>query len=141
MLFSDRLPGSYDSTLSFYNLNFQFQGAFASDCLYQEYNYKLGSSTLRGYERDSQAGNAYLLANIEYLHPLLGNEPIRGVIFADFGNSWENIDDMDLFDMEGSVGFGVRAKVKCFVKLDLVLECAFSASGENKVYAGITLPF
>ncbi len=125
-----------------HNLNFQFQGALASDTLYQEYRYKLGSSkTLRGYERDSVAGNAYLLANIEYLHPILGNPPLRGVVFADLGNSWENIDDIDLSDLEGCVGFGVRAKVKYFVKLDLVLEWAFSADGENKVYAGTTVPF
>ncbi|MCF8055006.1 MAG: BamA/TamA family outer membrane protein [Desulfocapsa sp.] len=125
-----------------HNLNFQLQGAFASDTLYQEHSFKLGSgSTLRGYERDSVAGNAYLLANIEYLHPLLGNPPIRGVIFADLGNSWENIDDVDLSDLKGCVGFGVRAKVKYFVKLDLVLEWAFAANGENKVYAGTSLPF
>ena len=125
-----------------HNLNFQFQAAFASDSRYQEYRYKLGSSkTLRGYERDSVAGNAYLLANIEYLHPLFGNPPLRGVVFADLGNSWKNIDDIDPSDLKGSVGFGVRAKVKYFVKLDLVLEWAFTANGENKVYAGTTVPF
>ncbi|MEN8200435.1 MAG: BamA/TamA family outer membrane protein [Thermodesulfobacteriota bacterium] len=125
-----------------HNLNYQLQAAFASDSQYREYSYKLGSSkTLRGYKRDSQAGNAYLLANIEYLHPLLDNAPIRGVIFTDIGNSWESMEDIDLAEVEVGVGFGLRAKVKYFVKLDLVLECAFSSEGETKIYAGTTLPF
>ncbi|MEN8200625.1 MAG: BamA/TamA family outer membrane protein [Thermodesulfobacteriota bacterium] len=125
-----------------HNLNYQLQAAFASDSQYREYSYKLGSSkTLRGYKRDSHAGNAYLLANVEYLHPLLDNAPIRGVIFTDIGNSWQSVEDIDPTEVEIGVGFGVRAKVKYFVKLDLVLECAFSSDGESKVYGGSSLPF
>lgn len=127
---------------SHYNFNFQLEGAFSSDSRNNEYSYKLGSSsTLRGYPRDSVSGNAYLQANVEYLQPLLGNPPIRGVLFADIGNAWSTVEDVDVTDLEACAGFGLRVKVKYFVKLDLVLEWAFTADGENKVYAGTSLPF
>jgi outer membrane protein insertion porin family len=125
-----------------YNLNFQVKGAFSSDSSNNEHSYKLGSgSTLRGYPRDSVSGNAYLQANVEYLQPLLGNPPIRGVLFADIGNAWSTVEDVDVTDLEACAGLGIRAKVKYFVKLDLVLEWAFTADGENKVYAGTNVPF
>ena len=125
-----------------YNLNFQLQGAFSSDNNNHEHSYKLGSSsTLRGYARDSVSGNAYLQANIEYLQPILGNPPIRGVVFADIGNAWSTAEDIDLTDLEACAGFGLRVKVKYFVNLDLILEWAFTADGDNKVYAGTSLPF
>ncbi len=125
-----------------YNLNFQLKGAFSSDSSNNEHTYKLGSSkTLRGYDRDSVSGNAYLQANVEYLQPLLGNPPIRGVIFADIGNAWSTVDDVDVTDLEACAGLGLRVKVKYFVNLDLVLEWAFTADGDNKVYAGTSVPF
>ncbi len=125
-----------------YNLNFQLKGAFSSDSRNNEYSYKMGSSsTLRGYPRDSVSGNAYLQANIEYLQPLLGNSPIRGVLFADIGNAWSTVEEVDVTDLEASAGLGLRVKVKYFVKLDLVLEWAFTADGDNKLYAGTSVPF
>jgi len=125
-----------------YNLNFQLQGAFSSDNRNHEHSYKLGSSSaLRGYARDSVSGNAYLHANIEYLQPILGNSPIRGVLFADVGNAWSTVEDVDLADLEACAGFGIRVKVKYFVNLDLILEWAFTADGDSKIYAGTSLPF
>ncbi|OGI37033.1 MAG: hypothetical protein A2V91_04265 [Candidatus Muproteobacteria bacterium RBG_16_64_10] len=121
-----------------HNLDVQLQLGLSSDRVFNEDAYSLGGSgTLRGYEAGSFKGNAYALANIEYLAPLFGYYPIRGVLFADIGNTYPSNRDIDLSDLKSSAGFGLRWKIKAFVKLDLRLDVAYAFdTGETRVYAG-----
>lgn len=121
-----------------HNLDVQLQLGLASDRAFKEDAYSLGgSSTLRGYEAGSSTGNAYVLANIEYLAPLFGYYPIRGVLFADIGNAYPSNRDIDLSDLKTGAGLGLRWKIKAFVKLDLRLDVAYAFdTGETRVYAG-----
>jgi outer membrane protein insertion porin family len=69
--------------------------------------YRLGGSeTLRGYERSTFSGDNMLLLNIEYRFPLAEN--FTGVIFADGGNAWDDLEDVDLEALHYSLGGGVR---------------------------------
>ncbi len=125
-----------------HNLNYQLRAGFSSDTFFDEPTYKLGgASTLRGYQRDSVYGNAYLLANVSYLHPLFGHDSVRGAVFLDVGNAWPEVGDIDLTDLEAGAGVGIHWKIKSFVKLQLRVDFAVSANGDTKVYAGTKAPF
>jgi outer membrane protein assembly factor BamA len=121
-----------------HNFDLQLQLGLSSDRLFGEDAYGLGGgSTLRGYDADRIKGNAFVLANAEYLAPLAGYYPIRGVLFADVGNAFPGNRDIRLSDLKWSVGLGLRWKIKAFVKLDLRVDVAYAVdTGETKVHAG-----
>ncbi len=129
--------------LPHHNLNVQFELGLSSAGILNEDTYMLGgASTLRGYESRSITGNSYVLFNVEYLAPLFGYYPLRGVVFADIGNAFPGNRDIRLSDLKTSVGLGLRWTVKSFVKLDLRLDVAYGVdSGETKVYAGTKQTF
>ena len=116
----------------------QFKLGLANSTLYGGKAYALGgSNTLRGYKSGSVAGNAYVLANMEYLTPFYNYYPIRGGVFMDLGNAYPNNDDLDFSGLKTSVGIGLRLKLKSFVKIDLRIDYAYAVgTGESKVYAG-----
>jgi outer membrane protein insertion porin family len=74
-----------------------------------------GINSLRGLDdvgpRDPSTGDVIggltmLNFNIEYVFPILNNAGIKGVIFFDTGNSWEN--SYYLYDMRETAGAGIR---------------------------------
>jgi outer membrane protein insertion porin family len=80
-----------------------------------------GSTTIRGYAVDTVGvpelitpsgvpigGEATVIFNAELRTPIAG--PVGGVFFVDGGNVYPRVADLDLTDLRGSVGTGVRVK-------------------------------
>ena len=53
-------------------------------------------------------GNKMWYANVEYIFPLIKDAGLRGVIFADIGNSYFDDDDWDFSNTKKSAGIGFR---------------------------------
>jgi len=87
-----------------------------------------GASTIRGYEErkvgpidsvtdDPLGGEALLVANIEYVIPLI--DFIKLAAFFDVGNVWGEIEDFASGDYKAGAGLGLRVKTPIGpVKLD-----------------------
>lgn len=81
-----------------------------------------GSYTMRGFEQNAvgpigpglipQGGNALILFNNELRAPLFGR--FDGVLFADIGNVFAQISDID-FDFRESAGVGLRVRTPWFL--------------------------
>jgi len=96
-----------------------------------------GSKTLRAYKTGSVAGNAYTLINAQYLAPLFGYKPLRGVVFVDVGNAYPSNTELHLGKVLWDVGVGLRLRLKSFVKIDLRVDAAWNPdTGETRVFAG-----
>jgi outer membrane protein insertion porin family len=80
-----------------------------------------GSTTIRGYAVDTVGvpatitptgvpigGDATIVLNAELRAPLLG--PVGGVLFVDGGNVYPHAGDLDITNLRGSVGTGLRVK-------------------------------
>lgn len=52
-------------------------------------------------------GNSMMVVNLEYRVPL-AEQQVYGLVFADAGNAWDGVWDVDPFDLRKSVGFGFR---------------------------------
>jgi outer membrane protein insertion porin family len=78
-----------------------------------------GDTTVRGFTLDQlgtpetidqddfpRGGHGLIVLNAEARVPLRGD--IGMVAFIDGGNVWRNVEDMDLTQMRGSIGFGLR---------------------------------
>lgn len=52
-------------------------------------------------------GNSMLIINLEYRVPL-AEQQVYGLLFADAGNAWTGVFDVDPFDLRKSIGFGFR---------------------------------
>ena len=52
-------------------------------------------------------GKSMMVLNLEYRVPL-AEQQVYGLLFADAGNSWARIGDLDPLDLRRSVGFGFR---------------------------------
>lgn len=119
------------------NLNYQLRFGFSSRSRLLGPAYTLGGAdTLRGYVRDSLEGNAYMLANVEYLHPLFGQPLLRGVVFTDVGNAWFRGDDSP-WRLDSSAGLGLRWHITWLVNVNLRVDAAY-AFGQHRyqVYVG-----
>ncbi|MCG8515437.1 MAG: BamA/TamA family outer membrane protein, partial [Halanaerobiales bacterium] len=69
--------------------------------------YRLGGSeTLRGYDYGSFSGNNLLLLKVEYRFPIVDN--FTGVVFADGGNTWDELAEIELGELHYSLGLGIR---------------------------------
>ncbi|MDW7711941.1 MAG: outer membrane protein assembly factor BamA, partial [Deferrisomatales bacterium] len=86
--------------------------------VYERY-YLGGISSLRGFDSrsvgpvDSETGDVIggdkeLLVNFEYLFPLIEEAKLRGVVFFDAGNAWEEGQGYLDTPLRRSAGFGVR---------------------------------
>jgi outer membrane protein insertion porin family len=74
-----------------------------------------GADTLRGYTyggyptssgRPSLEGDHMLVMNAEFRFPIL--EKVTGVVFTDWGTTWDKGESMSLNDLANSFGLGVR---------------------------------
>jgi len=126
------------------NLNIQTRFGAISESVFGDATYQVtGGTALRGYPRDSIEGDAYYIANIEYLRPLAGQENLRGNAFIDIGDAFPRLADFSFSDPKAGVGFGLRWKIRSFVRTDIRLDIAqgLGAEGETKVYAGTRATF
>lgn len=119
------------------NLNYQLRFGFSSQSLLRGPAYTLGgANTLRGYVRDSLEGNAYVLANIEYLHPVFGNPLFRGVLFTDLGNAWYR-GEPDAWRIEPAFGAGLRWHIQWLVDVNLRVDAAYAVGQKRyQIYVG-----
>ncbi|MBE9516459.1 MAG: BamA/TamA family outer membrane protein [Proteobacteria bacterium] len=123
------------------NINTQFRIGFSNASGNRAFD--LGdSSRLRGYERDQVVGNAYVLLNLQYLAPLPNYESFRYVVFADIGNAYKDVRNINLSELESSAGIGFRWKLRTFVKTYLRLDWAYGlGSDKAKVYGSTSAMF
>ncbi len=81
--------------------------------------YAGGANTIRGYEErsvgpidavtaDPLGGETLFVANVEYTVPLL--DFLKGAVFIDTGNVWDESSDFGSGGFKTGVGFGVRIK-------------------------------
>jgi len=87
-----------------------------------------GSNSVRGYNErkigpldsvteDPLGGEAMVLANIEYVHPIV--DFIKGAVFYDVGNVWADSKDLGNGGFKAGIGLGVRIKTPIGpIKLD-----------------------
>jgi outer membrane protein assembly factor BamA len=101
-----------------------------------------GASGLRGYPRERVEGDAFVVANLEFITPISRLDALRGVVFADAGSVLGEPDETGLVT---SAGVGLRAKLRAFVRVDLRLDVAHgfdgSREGQTRVYAGSEATF
>ena len=57
---------------------------------------------------DRIGGNKMVLFNAEFLFPLIKEQGVRGVLFFDAGNAYDNGNSIDLSDLKYAIGFGIR---------------------------------
>lgn len=127
-----RQPGGGSS-----NLNYQLRFGFSSRSRLLGPAYTLGGAdTLRGYARDSLEGNAYMLANVEYLHPLFGRPLLRGVLFTDLGNAWYR-GTAKPWRLDQALGVGLRWHIDWLVNVDLRVDAAYApGQRRSQIYVG-----
>ena len=127
-----------------HNLNLQFRGGLITESVLGPPEFQIGGSrNLRGYDRDEVEGNIFTILNIEYLRPVLNRETLRAAIFTDIGNAWEDTDDISFSNFKYGVGFGLRWKLKRFVRTDVRLDIAhgLSEGGDTKAYLSTRATF
>jgi len=72
------------------------------------------STPLRGYDdplagyATSEGGKVLLKYTAEVRFPIIPNPTMFGLIFAEAGNTWDNVSDTDPFVLRKSVGIGAR---------------------------------
>ncbi len=119
-----------DNPLS--NLNVQTILGHSNNDFLGEKAFSLGSSDdLRGYENDRFEGNTKLLTNIEYMFPHPGYPIVRYVYFVDLGNTYDAFEDILHKPLHVGVGFGLRWKIRSFVKLDLRADAGYGITDED----------
>jgi outer membrane protein insertion porin family len=57
---------------------------------------------------DRIGGNKMVLFNAEFLFPLIKEQGVRGVLFFDAGNAYDNGENIDLSDLKYAIGGGMR---------------------------------
>ncbi len=68
-------------------------------------NRRVGPKDFDGLE---VGGQSLLIFTLEFTFPLVPQQSIFGLVFADAGNSWLDLGDTDPFDLKRSLGFGLR---------------------------------
>jgi outer membrane protein insertion porin family len=52
-------------------------------------------------------GRSMIILNLEYRFPI-AEQQVYGILFADAGNAWSDIPDLNPLDLRRSLGFGFR---------------------------------
>ncbi len=108
------------------NLNYRLQAgvAWQSSALGPAYSLG-GGNSLRGYQSGSIEGDAFFLANVEYLRPIFNQTRVRGVVFMDAGNAWP-LQAIRPWNLYSDIGLGLRIAIPWLVKVDLRMDCAYA---------------
>lgn len=118
-------------------LNVELGGIIGDAPTYEEF-YLGGTTTVRGFAfrtisprkgfRHTVVGGDYMaLLNAEYGFPLISKE-IRGVLFADAGNS---SDQLALDGFRAAVGFGIRIQIDWFGPVPLAFDFALPIAAQQ----------
>jgi len=88
---------------------------------------------VRGYTGGTHRGKSLFAANFEYRF-IAEPDIFQGVLFADFGRSWDD-HSFSFDDLEWGVGGGIRLYTQEFIPYNLLLriDYGFSASGEEAI--------
>lgn len=114
------------------NLNVQTKLGHANQDVLGDSAFSLGSSDdLRGYENDRFNGNTVLLTNVEYMFPHPGYPLVRYLYFVDIGNAYDAFDEILHKPLNVGAGFGLRWKIRAFVKLDLRADVGYGFTDED----------
>lgn len=114
------------------NLNVQTKLGHANNYILGDTAFSLGgSSDLRGYENNRFNGNTMLLTNIEYVFPYASHPLLRYVSFIDLGNTYEELSDILHRQLHVGAGFGLRWKIKSFVRVDLRADIGYGFSDQD----------
>lgn len=114
------------------NVNSQWQFGFANGCSFSCSAWNLGgANSLRGYDSDYVSGNVFALVNLEYHHPMSGFNQLRGVLFTDVGDAWDEMESMTLNQLKSSVGVGLRWTVQSFVNVTLRADFAYGLEAQS----------
>lgn len=128
------------------NVDYQLRVGIVNESLFGDPAFDLGgASGLRGYRRGEIEGNAYLLANVEFLTPLGRHDALRGSVFVDAGDAYSSAGDASLAHLKTAAGLGLRWKIRSFVRLELRVDVARgfdgSRGGDTIAYAGTSATF
>ncbi len=123
------------------NLNLQLRAGWTTGNAFRDRAYTLGGSgAVRGLDPDYRVGERQVLINVEYLTPLFGYHPLRGVLFTDFGEVWEK--GASPKEVAYAGGLGLRWNLRWFVRTQLRLDVAYAPEqGQTRVYAGTNSSF
>ncbi len=98
---------------------------------------------LRGYDNGSltpsgASGYAYDRFSVELRYPFMlgGSTNIYGLAFAEAGNAWNQIKDLNPFDLKRSMGAGVRIFLPMVGLLGIDWAYGFDSVFGSKTYAG-----
>ena len=77
-----------------------------------------GINSVRGYkertlgptdsEGNEYGGNKEIVNNLEIIFPIINSAGLKGVVFYDAGQAWDDNVDIDLSDLREGYGFGLR---------------------------------
>jgi len=110
-------PMPWDTTLALRGMGGYLQGFDGKVPPVYERFYLGGINSIRGFETRSVGpkdpatgeiigGDKAVVVNVEYLFPLLREQRLKGLIFFDTGNAYD--DDLDLGDLRYGAGVGIR---------------------------------
>lgn len=126
---------AYNPLGNYRNLNWRLQLGLANGERFGGPAYDVGGRSLHGYESNYAEGNAFILANVEYLHPISGYKQLRLAGLLDVGNAYPDVESIDPVDVEAGVGLGARWRVQSFVNLNLAFDWGYGlGSGEQYTY-------
>lgn len=149
------LGSDYDSTiveleaLGFNRLNrydnFNFRVVFevSNNSPFDYTRYGLGGgSNIRGLLDFDERGDARLFSNLEYVFAYRKKPAIAHTLFVDLGNVYDDLEDVDVTDLEYTLGTGFRWKIESFVDTELFLDYGYNPQErEGKLYGGTSLNF
>ncbi|NLJ75118.1 MAG: BamA/TamA family outer membrane protein [Firmicutes bacterium] len=102
-----------------------------------------GADTIRGYTRgsnDSLKGDQMLVVNAEFRFPIV--DKITGVVFTDWGRTWDKDDTIGLAELNNSYGLGVRLDTPLgLLRLDYGFGKDTEGSRKGQFYFGIGQTF
>ena len=124
-----------------FNSRIVFEVSNESPFAYPQYSIG-GSSNVRGLESIDERGDARWFTNLELIFSYKKQPAVAHSFFVDFGNVYDDLEDVDFSDFHYTVGTGIRWKVESFVKTDLFLDYGYDIEGEDgKFYGGTSLNF
>ncbi len=125
------------------NVNYRLELGNSWDSAYDYPKFGLGgSSTLRGLESFDERGDARFFSNIEYVFGFARFPTFRTSVFIDAGNVYDDFSNIDLTDLQYTLGVGVRWKLQSFVRTDLSLDYGYDVDNdESKLYGSTSLAF
>ncbi|MGH8480989.1 MAG: POTRA domain-containing protein [Nevskiaceae bacterium] len=110
------------------NLNLLFEGRWRHDNDLDDFYAVGGNQSLRGFEPETEKGDAYYRVSVEYLRPVI-RRSIRALFVVDAARAFAGPEDIDFDRINVGAGIGVRVRIQAFVAFDLELGIAWPLNG------------